>query len=361
MTSTIAPTRKSITTTPTNAPDNGMTMTDGSVGDISEMSIGSVDSFSPAPSTSAPRHEAFDPPRSPVLIDEAKAPNVAAARTENRARIDAYNREYRGYLGRVEDAARTPEVNGAQLARATKGMLSSYQPLANLPPDQRKQYELMTGDVMAARLQLHDALGERVLADKHIQDPGRVKGTFDVRLTGLGNGVRATGDTRDGAQVMHGEGLNNALVHDASEGAKLAAEEEAKKLAKLGLREAAKTTIDAGVTHWSNGETSITAKIGEEGGGYIGVESEGKTLQTEGGVRVGIAHEAEATLAAYSSTDGDNVGAGMKGGFAAHHVELEGQVGAAISLLSTECVKEARTGDGFYDDDRLQAHRIGGR
>ena len=176
-----------------------------------------------------------------------------------------------------------------------------------------------------------------------------------MRATALGNGVRVKGDTTEGIEKMAGAGFTNGLVHGAgskSEGELLA--EAAEKL-EGGAKEEAKTIVDVGVTHWmgkdGKSETSYSAKVGAEEGLYSGVESEVKTLTVESGVRGGVKGALEGSAALYTSTDGDSVGAGVKGGLDFHHMELEAYVGANATLLSTEAAKEAIDGNGFFDSD----------
>src|SRR5436190_14596046 len=90
----------SIPTTQAPAPETGITMTDGSVGDISEMSVGApaVDAFAASKST-APKLP-FNPPATPTLIDEKKDPQ---AREKNEAMIAKYEDESAKYQQRYAD------------------------------------------------------------------------------------------------------------------------------------------------------------------------------------------------------------------------------------------------------------------
>ena len=217
----------SIPTTPAAAPETGITMTDGSVGDISEMSVGApaVDAFA-ASKSSAPKLP-FNPPATPTLIDEKKDPQ---AREKNEAMITKYESDYAKYQQRYADAVR----KAPDLETALKlGKPADFDPgLLKLPVNQRAPYD----DLVGARVDLqnqraaYEALGEKYLVatgEKHL--PGSVAAIFELEVKRNGSGMKMKGEmTEQGLETKelagagfasHGNGVTTFIsptTHDAS-------------------------------------------------------------------------------------------------------------------------------------------------
>ncbi len=190
MTSTVATRRHPAPTAATpEAHDTRMTMADGSVGGVEEMSFGDPASY--ARWRCAP----ITPPASPPLIDDKKAADPDGARAENERRVAAYFKKYGAYAERFGDAARDPLVSDDTLRSCPP--LARPAAAASLPEDERAHYETMApASVMRKYREAGDALGDRTL-DAQLASTGYVK----AALTGPGFYGSSTAERDDPSQI----------------------------------------------------------------------------------------------------------------------------------------------------------------
>lgn len=295
----------------------------------------------------------FNPPPSPVLLDETRAKGsdgAELARQMNAERITAYNREYDAYLQRFSAAVDT--APSLEAARAF-GKPAPYEPITRLPVSQRGQYDhQLASPSMQNQATVYEAMTrlERKLAGKEM--PG-VYAFAEGSVSVMGQGIKGRVDgTSEGVKgetaFVYGAGTDmlkdpELLSYEGVEGAIGVSTE-----VDPSTGEAVHTvSVDAGafgVEADSHGRVAYT----------VGRDAKLSAFDTEASAKgkIGSAYDGEKARTELFATAGAEIGDALA---------FEVTVGAGAQLLSKEYVRDVIDPSGRDTFDEVGPQRAGGR
>jgi hypothetical protein len=308
---------------------------------------------SPAPSAatfeapSKTRAAPFGPPHSPSLTYERTATSSLdreRIRDENGERIKAYNKQYATYLETYKAAVESaPDLERVQLFRAPV----SYDPDGSLPVDERAGYGELHKPALANQKIVHEAIGERVLKERGERVPG-FYGFFEGKVGMFGQTAKERFElSQDGikAKTTLGYSVSSPVVTPVG-----------------------KPKVSVSIDPDSGkAKGAVSTKIG--GAAFVGIELDtAAKLTVDFGVRKEqqlLGTKGELSVAVGSSWDPASARAEafVKTGAKVGDFDVEVKAGVGTQLLTKEYVAEVINphAKSFFDDDRINALRSGGR
>lgn len=307
-------------------------------------------------------HRPFNPPPSPVLLDEQKAASPEARqaiREENTARIEAYNRAYGAYLETYAEAVRSaPNLDRVRHL----GPPASYAPAERLPMAQRAQYDALHDSALATQLSVRREIGARVEQELGERSPGLyvfAEGTVKAAGNSAEVNVKLT---ERGAEAEHKLGVGpdagsvSKLIDDKpAVGLSGTFDPSTGKFEGIGSIHVAGADLELG----SDGHHKLAyendffgaeledGKVALEAGPGVKTTAFGADAKLSG--RVGSAFDAKSQSTEAYLKGTVELGPAFK---------LEMSAGVGLQFVSPRSVKRAITGGDFFD---VSAHRVGGR
>jgi hypothetical protein len=336
--STTASTNVATTTTATPAADDAVAMDAASSAQPAATFDGTT-----AVKKSAP----FAPPAPPQLRNEKDAMSgmdLERIRDHNESLIKDYNKAYGAYLDTyVQAVEAAPNLDRVRAF----GPPVDYDPARSLPVSQRRNYDHLLSTHLDSNIDVHEAIGERVLRESGHKLPGGYT-FFETKLGFMGQSVkeRVEIDQHGDSKRKTTLGYSVSSPVDTPIGKP-----------KLAIN------IDP---ETGKAKSELSTKIGNVG---IAADSGGK-ISGEYGAKVGgsaFGEEASLSVAGFQSFDGGARRAEVGVKVAGKVGELEGEVkvGVGYQFLTNELVSDALDANdkGFFDDDdaKVRAMRNSGR
>lgn len=289
----------------------------------------------------------FSPPSPPQLRNENEATSAVdreRIRDENESRIKEYNKAYGAYLDTyVQAVEAAPNLDRIRAF----GPPVDYDPARSLPVAQQRNYDHLLSTHLDSNIDVHEAIGERVLRDSGHKLPGGYT-FFETKLGFMGQSVkeRVEWDERGEAKRKTTLGFSASSPVETPIG-------------KLKVQ----VNIDP---ETGNAKTELSTKIGNVG---IAADTGGKITSEFGGKLGGSAfgEEASVSFAGTQSYDGGarRTEVGVKVAGKVGDFEGEVKAGVGYQFLTDEYVADALDANdkGFFDDDdaKVRALRSSGR
>jgi hypothetical protein len=297
--------------------------------------------------TAAKKSAPFSPPSPPQLRNEKDAmsgQDLERIRDHNESLIQGYNKAYGAYLETyVEAVEAAPNLDRIRAF----GPPADYDPARSLPVSQQKNYDYLLKTHLDSNIDVHMAIGERVLRETGHKLPGGYT-FFEAKLGFMGQSVKERVEMDD----------NGATKRKTTLGYSVSSPVET-PIGKPKLQ----VNIDADT---GNAKTELSTKLGGVG---VAVDTGGKITSEYGGKVGGSAFGQEASLTVAGTQSYDGGAARMEVGVKAAGKlgELEGEVkaGFGYQFLTADLAADAldENDKGFFDDDdaKVRALRNSGR
>lgn len=302
------------------------------------------------PATAAKKTAPFNPPSPPQLRNEDEAMSGMdreRIHDHNESLIKNYNKAYGAYLETyVEGVEAAPNLDRIRAF----GPPVSYEPVRSLPISQQRTYGHLLKTHLDSNIDVHEAIGERVLKESGHKLPGGYT-FFETKVGFMGQSVKERVEWKDGDSKR-----KTSLGYSVSSPVET-------PIGKPKLQ----VNIDP---ETGKAKTEFSTKIGNTG---IALDTGGKITSEFGGKVGGSAFGEEASLsvAGFQSFDGGarRAEVGVKAAGKLGELEGELKLGAGFQFLTEELVADALDAkdEGFFDDEaarnaaKVRANRSGGR